>query len=186
MMGRIIFLVEEPSMEEVLLVLIPRILPGAEFRVVPHEGRENLLSSLRTKLKAWREPGVRFVVVCDSHGADCMALKDRIAEICAGSGRSDVLVRIVCPELEAWFLGNLAAVGKAMDKPGIAASQKKAKFRNPDNRHSPSRDLTNLVPAYQKISGARSIAPNLDPETNQSHSFRVFVSGVQGLINSPK
>jgi hypothetical protein len=36
--------------------------------------------------------------------------------------------------------------------------------------------------SYQKVSGARMVAENMDPERNLSKSFQVFLQGVQRLI----
>ena len=75
MNGRLIFLLEEPSMKELLDGLLPRIFPGLNFQCVPHEGKSDLDKSIPRKLKAWLEPGVRFVVVRDNDNADCSDIK---------------------------------------------------------------------------------------------------------------
>lgn len=75
MSGRVIFLLEEPSMKAFLLEFLPRLVPGwrheEHFLLVPHEGKSDLDKSIPRKVKAWREPGVRFVIVRDNDGADC-------------------------------------------------------------------------------------------------------------------
>jgi len=38
-----------------------------------------------------------------------------------------------------------------------------------------------LVNGYDKVRGARAIAPHLDLINNRSHSFHVFITGVQNL-----
>jgi len=63
MKGRIVFLLEELSMKELLEGLLPRLFPGLVFQCVPHEGKTDLDRSIATKLRAWREPGVRFIIV---------------------------------------------------------------------------------------------------------------------------
>ena len=83
----------------------------------------------------------------------------------------------------AWYLGDLAAVEKAFEKNGIARRQGKQKFRDPDRLPNAHQELSRLVPEYQKIAGSRQIAQYLDLDTNRSHSFGVFVSGVRGLSN---
>ena len=67
-MSRIVFLLEEDSMKVLLEGLLPRLFPGLSFLCLSHEGKQDLEKSIPRKLKAWREPGVRFVVVRDQDG----------------------------------------------------------------------------------------------------------------------
>jgi len=60
-MSRIVLLIEEYSMKVLLDSLLPRLFPNLEFLCVPHEGKNDLERSIPRKLRAWREPGVRFV-----------------------------------------------------------------------------------------------------------------------------
>jgi hypothetical protein len=64
----------------------------------------------------------------------------------------------------------------------LQGAQGKAKFRDPDKLTGAARELQSLVPDYQKIAGARAIAPHMTLDGNRSHSFRVFVQGVRNLI----
>ena len=92
---------------------LPRILPPEQsFRLIPHEGKSDLEKSLPRKLRTWREPGARFIVVRDQDRADCVQVKAGLRALCDGTGR-DVLIRIACRELEAWYLADLSAVDKA-------------------------------------------------------------------------
>lgn len=86
-MRRIVFLLEEYSMKVLLEGLLPRWFPGLDFLCVPHEGKQDLEKSIPRKLQAWREPGVRFVVLRDDDGADCRALESRRVELCRDAGR---------------------------------------------------------------------------------------------------
>ena len=62
----LVFLLEEASMKEVLDIILPRILPSAvTFRTIPHSGKSDLEASIPHKLKAWRQPDVKFVIVRD-------------------------------------------------------------------------------------------------------------------------
>lgn len=184
-MSKIVFMVEEESMKTALDGLLPMLMPNEiPWQVIPHEGKSDLEKSLPIKLKGWREPDVRFVVLRDNDGGDCVAIKQKLVEICLAGHRSDTLVRIVCQELEAWFLGDLAAVSRAFNKPAVANLQRKKKFRTPDNLGSPYQELKKLIPNYQKVSGARKIAPHLDLATNRSKSFQVFISGITKVLSS--
>jgi hypothetical protein len=95
MSGRVVFLLEEPSMKVFLQTWLPRIVPGweegANFLLVPHEGKSDLDRSVPVKLKAWREPGTRFVIVRDNDGADCIATKRRLLGLVSGTGRTAVI-----------------------------------------------------------------------------------------------
>jgi hypothetical protein len=182
-MTELVFLLEERSMQEVLRVLIPRLVPeGVVCRYVPHEGKKDLQKSLPRKLRAWRTPGVQFVVVQDKNGGDCHAVKKGLVKLCRQGGRRDTLVRIVCHHLESWFLGDLMAVEKAYRLNGIARRQTQRKFSTPDNLANAEQELRRLVPMYQKIGGSRLIAPHLDFDVNKSHSFKVFIDGVRRLV----
>ena len=55
-MRRIVFLLEEFSMEGFLEVLLPRFFPDLSFQCVPHEGKQDLEKSIPRKLRAWRDP----------------------------------------------------------------------------------------------------------------------------------
>lgn len=161
--------------------LLPRILPeGVAFRLIPHEGKSDLESSIPRKLRGWREPGARFVVVRDQDSGDCREVKARVVELCHAGRRPDVLVRIACRELEAWYLADLAAVDAAYGT-HLASQQGRARYRAPDALGSPSTELKILVPAFQKVSGGRALGPLLDVENRRSPSFAHLVSGVLRL-----
>jgi hypothetical protein len=177
----IVFLLEEPSMREALEGLLPRVLLTESWRFVVHEGKQDLEKSIPRKLKAWREPDVRFVVIRDQDSSDCQAVKERLQSLCTDGGHGETLIRIACRELESWFLGDLNAVEAGLGAANIAHLQQKRKYRDPDNLGNPHEELRKLVKRYQQISGARAIGPYLNPETNRSRSFQVLVEGLRRL-----
>ena len=136
--------------------------------------------SIPIKLRNWQEPNVKFVIVQDKDFNDCYELKNELKEIAKKCNREDALIRIVCSELESWFLGDLPAVEMAF---GIDLSKKKNKaiYRNPDNIQNAKQELKNLIPMYQPISGSQRIADNMDINNNKSKSFNVFVNGVKRI-----
>lgn len=182
-MSRLVFFLEEYSMKVLLEEMIPRVFPGIGYLCVPHEGKQDLEKSVPRKLRAWREPGVRFVVVRDNDGSDCRALKARLVDLCREAGRPDTLVRLACQELEAWYLGDLEALAAAFNdkEKQIVALGRKAPFRDADAVAQPSKVLEALVPAFQKVKGARLLGQELVESRNTSKSFRVFVDGVRRL-----
>ena len=164
-------------MQVLLDGLLPRLFPSLSYLCVPHEGKTDLERSIPRKLRAWREPGVRFAVVRDNNGGDCRALKRSLGELCR-EGRRDVLIRIVCQELEAWYLGEPDALAAAFDNEALRNIGRQRRFRDPDAVRYPAGALRRLVPKFQKVSGARRMAQHLTHERNRSTSFRAFVSGV--------
>ena len=171
-------------MKELVDGVLPRVLPaGQELTVLVHEGRTDLERSIPRKLRAWHGPA-SFVVLRDQDGAECHAVKAKLVSLCAGAGRAECLVRVVCNHLESWILGDLQAVEVAFGVDGLARLQKKRKFRNPDRMTNAAQELRKLVPGYRKIAGARAVAPHLDPSRNRSHSFRVFVDGVRRVVGA--
>lgn len=177
-MNRIVFLIEEYSMKVLLDGLLPRLVPGLQFLCVPHEGKQDLEKSVPKKLRAWREPGVCFVVLRDNDGGDCRELKDRLVTLCRHSGREDSLVRIACQELEAWYLGEPAALADVFGNEQLRNMGSKARYRDPDAVVRPSEEIEKLVPEFQKVSGARRMAKRLSREGNSSRSFQVLIEGI--------
>lgn len=182
---RLVFLLEEPSMKYLLEGLLPRLFPGLDFQLVAHEGKNDLEKSIPRKLKAWKDPQVRFVVVRDNDGGDCSRLKVRLWELCEQAGRPGTLVRIVCQELEAWYFGEPEALAEAYETPKLAKLAEKAKFRDSDTVSKPSVELERLVPEFQKLSGARLLGTQLTESRNRSPSFGYFITGIRRLIETP-
>jgi hypothetical protein len=183
MPGRLIFLVEEPSMKVLLDGMLPRFFPGwqkgTHFMCVPHEGKSDLDKSVPRKLKEWKVPGDRFVIVRDNDNADCEALKARYVSVCRNVGRPDSLVRLVCQELESWYLGDLWAMARAFVQPNLDSPGLRKRFAVPDSWQKPSVEVERLVVDFGKVAGARAMAENLRArEHNRSASYRVFVDGV--------
>ena len=184
-MGRVIFLLEEQSIKELLDRMLPRIFPSLRFLCIPHEGKVDLDSHIRSKLSSWRVPGDSFIIVRDNDGEDCIALKQRLRDQCQQTGHDNAIIRIVCQELEAWYLGQPDAMAKAFGDEKLRDIGKMRRFRNPDTRNKPSQDVVKLYKGFQKINGARRIADYLTREDNQSPSFKVFLDGVERLYRTP-
>ena len=182
MIGRIIFLLEEPSMKIFLDGLLPRLFPGwvanQHFQCVKHDGKSDLDRSIPRKLSAWRIPGDRFVIVRDNDSTDCIQLKARLQALCLASGRPETLIRLACQELESWYVGDLQSLAQAFDDPKLDAPAMRKRFAVPDDWQKPSVELARLIPAFQKGSGARTMATHLREIGNRSVSFQVFVQGI--------
>jgi hypothetical protein len=179
-MSRIVFLLEEYSMKVLLDGLLPRLFPQLSFLCVPHEGKQDLEKSIPRKLRAWREPGVRFCVVRDNDGADCRALKRRLVNLCREANRKDVLVRIACQELEAWYFGAPDALADVFGREELRRLHRQAKFRDPDVIDRPARTLTSLIAEFRKVSGARRMAARMTRD-NSSKSFQSLILGIERI-----
>jgi hypothetical protein len=183
-MKTIVFFLEEPSAKEMLTGILPRILPeNIQVRFIVFRGKQDLEKNLKNKLRGWRMPDSVFVVMRDQDSGDCKAIKAKLADLCRAAGRDGVLVRVVCRELESFYLGDLAAVEQGLGLNGLKAQQQGKKFRNPDVLSSPAEELFRLTKnAYDKVAGSRAIAPYLSLEANCSKSFRVLLSGIRNLV----
>lgn len=181
-MGRVIFLVEEPSMQAFLNIFLRRLYPELPFLCVPHNGKSHLDRNIVHTLREWRVPGDRFVILRDNDGGNCYELKERLRELCRQAGREDTLIRIVCQELEGWYLGEPDAMAEAFGNEQLRNIGRRAAYRDPDARPKPSSDMEKLIPRFGKSSGARRMGERMTPEGNRSHSFAVFLSGVERLL----
>lgn len=177
----LVFFLEEPSAREMLKGLLPRILPGfASVRYIVFEGKQDLEKNIVRRLRGWRAPNSVFIVLRDQDAGDCRAVKQTLARKCLEAGRPDTIVRIACRELESWYFGDLPAVERGLDFRNLIRYGSKRQYRVPDEIRSPAAELSRITHnTYQKVSGSREIGPNLSLDANKSHSFRVFVQGVQ-------
>ena len=178
-MNRIVFLLEEYSMAVLLEGLLPRLYPDLPFLCISHEGKNDLEKSIPRKLRAWGEPGVRFAIVRDNDGGDCRKLKNSLNALCKVGRREDSLIRIVCQEIEAWYLGDPDALADAYGMESLRGLRQKARFRDPDSVSQPSEMLRRLVPEFQKVAGARLMARHLARDRNRSRSFQALLAGVE-------
>lgn len=183
-MIRLVFLLEEYSMRVLLEGLLPRVFPDLNYICISHEGKQDLERSIPRKLRAWKEPGARFVIIRDNDGGDCQALKRKLFSVCKKNHKNDTLIRIACQELEAWYLGEPKALADAFNKPKLIDLSKKEKFREPDSICRPSEELTKLITGFQKVSCARLMSKRLSADGNCSHSYQAFLNGVRKIINS--
>jgi hypothetical protein len=122
------------------------------------------------------------VILRDNDCGDCIARKARLRDLASDRDASEVLIRIVCQELESWFLGDLAAINAVYNRTGISPDNIPAKFRDPDKLANAAKELAQLTGTNAKVSRAESIAQEMNLSANRSKSFQVFVSGLQRLV----
>lgn len=193
------FLVEEPSTEEVLKNLVPKIV-NIPFNIKAYQGKQDLIKNLPARLKAYKNylnENCYIIIVIDKDTVDCHALKDKLETIAqeagflsrskAKEGKYQVINRIAIEELEAWFFGDVEAINAAYKKiPLNIANQEK--YRDPDaitggtaealERLLKAKKYCNRMP---KIEVACNISVHMDPERNTSKSFQVFRDALKDL-----
>jgi hypothetical protein len=197
------FLVEEPSMEAALRMIVPRVIGDVSFEVYPFQCKNDLLSNLARRLQgysAWLPDNYRIVVVVDRDDDDCNQLKNRLERTASSVGLStrahprgrvyQVVNRVVIEELEAWFFGDWEAVCEAY--PGVSRNVPyKRGFRDPDSipggtwealeRHLQRAGYFDS--GLRKIEVARSIAQRMQPGRNRSRSFQVFQAALAEMVS---
>lgn len=184
MIRNIVFLVEEESMRCFLEGFLPRILPeNINVRIIAHEGKSDLQKSIPIKIKRWTDKEAAFVILHDQDTADCIKLKEELLKRCADV-QNKCLVRIVCHQLESWYLGDLYAVAKVYGNEKILKNLNKKKYRNPDAITDAKYELRRMIPEHQQISGAKKLSKEISIENNRSKSFQVFVSGLIKIYES--
>lgn len=198
--SHLVFLVEEPSMEAFLQVLLPRVLPaGCTFEIHVHGGKADLLRKLESRLRGYARflpEHWRIVVVVDRDDDDCHDLKKRLERSAAvarlttrrtagGTARWQVVTRIAIEELESWYFGDWEAVSAAFS--GVPRSViRGARFRDPDGIAGGTWEAFEAVlrrhghfrGGLRKIEAARAVAGHINPARNTSPSFRHFYAAV--------
>ncbi len=198
------FLVEEPSAEAALLLLVPRIVgPSVTFNVHPYQGKPDLLSKLPGVLRgyrAWLPPDHAIVVLLDNDRDDCRALKARLERMATDAGFAtkstahaasgfQVVNRLAVEELESWFFGDVAALRAVY--PRISKSlEHQRRYRHPDTIAGGAWEALERVlqqadyhrTGAPKIQVARDVSSHMRPERNRSKSFQVFRQGLLDLI----
>jgi hypothetical protein len=196
------FLLEEPSSEEVLKLLLPRVLPAdTHYALHNLHDKQTLLKNLKNRLKGyaqWKVPDLRVVVLVDCDDDDCADLKRQMEEAAldaglttkaaSGGGAFVVLNRIAIEELEAWFFGDVEAIRTAYPRVPAGLGQQ-AKYRDPDAITGGTWEaLENVLQKHgyhreglAKLKAARDIAQHMEPSRNRSKSFRIFINGLTAM-----
>jgi len=179
--NQLVIFTEEESMKAALEIILPK-LGLTDFLIISHQGVSDLEKSLPKKLRSWTNPNAKFLVLRDNDRGDCIARKQKLIDIAKKAGRGEkTMVRIVCQELEAWFIGDQHALRSA----GIikGTSIPKSLRGEPDEQQYPFKVLQGLKPDYQKIAGAKEIASSMDVDNNSSKSFNYTVAAVLKLAS---
>lgn len=195
-------LMEEPSMEEALQILLPRMLrPDIDLKFIQFGDKGNLLKELPNRLrgyKQWLPDTAMILVVIDRDNDDCHVLKQQLEGFAAQAGLTtrsapspngnfQVINRIAIEELEAWYFGDWEAVRGAY--PRMPDLSGKATYRHPDGiaggtwealeREMQKRGY--FSSGLRKREFARAVASLMHPARNVSPSFTCLRNALAAL-----
>lgn len=195
----LVFLVEEPSQEAFLQVLLRGNLPEEiTFQIHAYRGKRDLLTKLVGRLRGYAKSlpdDSRIFVLVDRDDDDCYRLKQRLEDMSAqvglrtrtqaGGNPWQVVNRIVIEELEAWYFGDPEAICRAYPRVPLKAFNQ-AGYRDPDAIKGGTWEALERVlqrsgyfrGGISKIESARNIAAHSDPQRNRSRSFQVFYAAL--------
>ncbi|MFZ4614804.1 MAG: DUF4276 family protein [Rectinemataceae bacterium] len=197
---RLIFLLEEESMEAFLRAALPGILPASmSYEAHPFRGKGDLLRKLKPRLKAyrsWLPEDHRIFVLVDRDNEDCRSLKELIDAMAAeadfpthrgaSSGAWRLASCIAIEELEAWYFGDWEGARRAYPRlPATIPEQ--APYRWPDEIRGGTWEAFERIArkagyfsgGLRKIEAARAIGTHIDARRNRSESFRHFIAAIE-------
>ncbi len=183
-MTTLVFLLEEMSIQAMLEVILPKILPvDMELKYITFRGKQDMKKRLVPRIRGWcGATDSRFIVIQDQDSNDCIQLKADLRTLCDAAGNRPTLIRIVCHELETFYLGDLHAVESGLGARNLAKLQQTQKFRTPDQLNNAKQELRKLSDKYEPLLGTRAIAPHLRLDgSNASLSFHHLISGIQRI-----
>ena len=161
------------------------------YVIYPHQGKQDLEKALRATLPTISKiPGAKILITRDQDNEDCKILKSRLLQIVEDNCVCDFRIRIICRELEAWFLGDLTAISKAYPRFKTKSISGKTALRNVDTIQQPSKYLLKQIPEFSKRSSlpklevAESVSKNMTIEENKSESFNQTIRAVKELIGT--
>jgi len=186
-MKHLVILVEEASMKAFLENVIPKLINNIEihYQIIDLKGKRNLLKSHKRKILNWNIPESKFIIIIDQDSKNCYDLKNDILQEYEGTDKlSNITVRIVCQELESFYLAQLNAVEKGLGIKDLTKMQQKEKYRNPDLLENPKKELQRITNnQYQQILGSDSISKYLDLTEYRSNSFRVLLEAIKKHVS---
>ena len=182
MVTTIVFIVEEDSKRTFLNELLARLeFPDhVPVHVRVAEGHVSILDEIRKTTRSWRVPHTQFVVWCDQDSADCKLRKQELRSFVPASRLGEVTIRIVCTELEGWYLADIKALRAAL--PEIGDRPLPADLLGPpDSIHRPARRLADFA-SFRKRDLAREMGQRISLEPNTSHSFNLFLQTLRQIL----
>lgn len=197
-------LVEGPSELAFIEPWTRRLLRGHEVKAYPHQGKgrlpksgetpdprnRGLLNQLPSKLRALGktlDPKTNGVLVLvDADNEPCVELKRQLIEVLHQIEQPPkVLFRIAVEELEAFYLGDLAALGRAYPEHDAA----KARRYKPDSICNTAELFGTVIGdgGLNKVAWAEMMGPRVTTRAGRSRSpsFRALVNGLLGFVQVP-
>jgi hypothetical protein len=89
--------------------------------------------------------------------------------------------RLICQELEGWYLADEVALAEAYPSHAKVAERLARRFPDPDACQKPSAELEREIDEFQKQDGARRIGSRLDVNRSRSASCRLFAETVRSI-----
>ncbi|MCP5538640.1 MAG: DUF4276 family protein [Akkermansiaceae bacterium] len=186
----IVFLLEEASIKEVIGAMVKSLYPdwieGLNWLALSFSGKSDLEKNIRKKMESWGYNQPTFIIVRDNDGGDCESVKAKLVGLATNHSGHDFKVRIVCQELEAWFIGDLDAVERAYPDSKAAALKGKAKYRDPDSVGNAADEIHKITGVVTKVDRAKQIAArlSLDEGINRSKSFEIMLRTLRSFAAS--
>lgn len=183
---------EEPSVKEVLDTILPKIITESTFfKVYPHQGKKDLENAIKKVIPSIsKTPGARIIISRDQDESNCLDVKAHLEELVKTNIFCPYKIRIVCKELESWFLGDVNAIEKAFPRFKSEHLVNKSEVRDVDSIVKPSSYLLRVIPEFSKreylpkIETAERIAPFLDIDNNTSRSFNQMIQAIRYLVEN--
>jgi len=198
------FLVEGTSEVKLLEGLLPRLIPNHKFAVYPHQGKgkipndpqappnpmhRGVLDLLPATLRAWGKslsPQTdRVVLLVDLDDDDCKFLLQKLSDVLAAIEPAPICIfRLAIEEVEAWYLGDWAALKRAFPR----ATKILWSSYKQDAICGTWETLQKIIqdPVDRKTSWAEKMGVELSVaevgNANRSVSFQKFCSGVRRLV----
>jgi len=169
-------------MKRMLENLLPRMNLRFETEFLVCKGKVDFKERMPVMLKKYYDKNAFFIVLRDKDNDNCIELKNKLRDKIKGIGRP-FRVRIVCRELESWYLAQPEAVKKAFPDGDLkpSKSNKGKIFKEPEKYGS--KEFMEYVNQKQqaKVKWATMMGSELDPDSTKSHSFHVFIRTLRDL-----
>lgn len=182
----VVFLLEEPSMKDFLTSLFQRLSINPDsYKLISYEGKSDLKKGIPIKLKSWKIPNSQFFILMDNDNKpNCKAEKQILFELCQQAKHPDTVIRLVCQELETWYLGDLDKISLFYNQPltrNILKKASKGKVQV-DELQKPSNELEEQFPCFNKSALARYMGANITLVGNTSVSFGYFLQALRTVF----
>jgi hypothetical protein len=182
----VVFFVEEDSMKAFLENFLSRLgISTTAYNISVFEGKNQLKKNLTPKMNQWRLPNTQFFVLMDNDNKpNCKDVKLALFKQCEEANRPDTIIRLVCQELEAWYLGDLTTVSNYYNQPIKLPTLKQITQQNikPDSVDKPSELLKQQFLNFKKGDLARYMGKHITLEGNSSVSFGYFVQSLKTVF----